>query len=67
MNGFRSDDDLGLVNDRIHAMHVDAARQRLVRQAAVPTQPAAPHRAIAAALGWSRRVVHGRPASVVGR
>ena len=36
MNGFRSDDDLRLVNERIHAMHVDAARQRLVRQAVGP-------------------------------
>ena len=36
MNGFRGDDDLWLVNDRIHALHVDAARQRLVRRADVP-------------------------------
>ena len=72
MNGFRSDDDLRLVNERIHALHVDAARQRLVRRAAAPTSPATPHRSLGAALGWTgkqatqlareRREFAGQPA-----
>ena len=68
MNGFRSDDDLRLVNERIHAMHVDAARQRLVRRAIVPGPTAVSHRSFAAvALAWPRRVLHGRPSPAVGR
>ena len=69
MNGFRSDDDLRLVNERIHAMHVDAARQRLVRrEAIVPGPTEASHRSLAAAaLAWPRRVLHGRPSPAVGR
>ena len=68
MNGFRSDDDLRLVNERIHAMHVDAARQRLVRQAIAPESPAASRRSLtSAALAWPRRVLHGRPSAAVGR
>ena len=67
MNGFGSDDDLRLANERIHAMHEDAARQRLVREAAGPATDAPSHRAFWAVLGWSRRLLHGRPAPVVGR
>ena len=68
MNGFRSDDDLRLVNERIHAMHVDAARQRLVRQADVPGPTAVSRRSFAAvSLAWPRRVLHGRPSPAVGR
>ena len=63
MNGFRGDDDLRLVNDRIHAMHVDAARQRLVRRPAAPTSKE-PGRSLATLVGWPRRVLHGRAATV---
>jgi hypothetical protein len=66
MNGFRGDDDLKDVNDRIHALHVDAARQRLVRRADV-SAPAPSHRTVAVAVDWTRRVLHGRPAPVAGR
>ncbi len=66
MNGFRSDDDLRLVNERIHALHVDAARQRLVRQAAAPTPTAAPRRSLGARprMDPSRAA---RPARIAGR
>jgi len=68
MNGFRGDDDLRLVNDRIHAMHVDAARQRLVRQPIASTTSGAPDRSLpAAVLAWPRRILHARPTPVVGR
>jgi hypothetical protein len=66
MNGFRGDDDLKLVNDRIHALHVDAARQRLARRADVPA-PATSHRSVAVAVDLTRRVLHARPAPVAGR
>ena len=68
MNGFRADDELRLVNDRIHALHVDAERQRLVRQASVQTPSTASDRSVSAAvIAWSRRIVHGRLAPVVER
>ena len=66
MNGFRGDDDLKYVNDRIHALHVDAARQRVVRRADVAAS-APSHRAVAVAVDWTLRVLHGRPAPVAGR
>lgn len=66
MNGLQGE-DLWLVNERIHAMHADAARQRLVRPAGTATSTTKPHRTIAAAIDWSRRVLHGRLAPVAWR
>jgi hypothetical protein len=67
MNGSRGDDTLWLANERIHAMQADAARQRLVRQAGAPTSPSTPHPTVGAAVGWTRRVLHGRPTPATGR